>query len=102
MKSLAPGLEARPFGNTLYYVKGIKAIPPGDHQVRMEFAYDGGGLGQGGTATIYIDGEPAGQGRIEQTEAFRFSADETLDVGNEFGSPVTIDYDTGPFNGKAH
>ena len=45
----------------------------------MEFAYDGGGLGKGGTATIYIDGEPAGQGRIEQTEAFLFSADDSPD-----------------------
>ena len=55
----------------------------------MEFAYDGGGLGKGGTITLYIDGEAAGDGRIEQTEAFLFSADETCDVGNEFGSPVT-------------
>ena len=35
----------------------------------MEFAYDGGGLGKGGTATLYIDGDPAGEGRIDQTEA---------------------------------
>ena len=45
------------FGLERYYVKGTRAIPPGDHQVRLEFAYDGGGLGKGGTATIYIDGE---------------------------------------------
>ena len=25
------------------------AVPPGEHQVRVEFAYDGGGLGKGGT-----------------------------------------------------
>jgi arylsulfatase len=90
------------FGLERYYVKGTKAIPPGDHQVRMEFAYDGGGLGKGGTATIYIDGEAAGEGHIEQTEAFLFSADETMDVGNEFGSPVTTDYSTRKFNGKVH
>jgi hypothetical protein len=68
----------------------------------LEFAYNGGGLGKGGTATLFIDGEPAGEGRIEQTEAFLFSADETLDVGNEYGSPVTDGYDTRPFNGKVH
>ena len=90
------------FGLERYYVEGTKPIPPGDHQVRLEFAYDGGGLGKGGTATLFIDGEPAGEGRIEQTEAFLFSADETLDVGNEYGSPVTDDYDTRPFNGKVH
>ena len=58
----------------------------------MEFAYDGGGLGKGGTVTLYIDGDAVGEGRVEQTEAFLFSADETCDVGNEFGSPVTTDY----------
>ena len=28
----------------------------GTHQVRMEFAYDGGGVGKGGTVTVYLDG----------------------------------------------
>ena len=28
-------------------VEGDRVLTPGDHQVRMEFAYDGGGLGQG-------------------------------------------------------
>jgi len=70
--------------------------------VRAEFAYDGGGLGKGGTLTLYIDGQPAGQGRIEQTEAFFFSADETLDLGNEFGSPVTTDYSVRKFNGEVN
>ncbi len=66
----------------------------------MEFAYDGGGLGKGGTATLYIDGKSVGTGRIERTEAFLFSADETLDVGNEYGSPVTKDYGARKFNGR--
>ena len=30
-------------------VEGDRVLTPGDHQVRMEFAYDGGGLGKGGT-----------------------------------------------------
>ena len=45
------------FGLERYYVEGTSKIPPGTHQVRMEFAYDGGGLGKGGTVTLYIDGE---------------------------------------------
>src|SRR5262245_64528218 len=32
------------FGLERYYARGTEAIPPGDHQVRMEFAYDGGGV----------------------------------------------------------
>ena len=68
--------------------------------MRLEFAYDGGGVGKGGTATIYIDGVAAGEGRIDQTEAFLFSADETCDVGDEYGSPVTTDYGVKKFNGE--
>jgi arylsulfatase len=80
------------FGLDRYTVEGTTAVSPGKHQVRMEFEYDGGGIGKGGTVTLFIDGQPVGEGRVEQTEPFVFSADETCDVGNEFGSPVTYDY----------
>ena len=33
-------------------VTTAEPLPPGDHQVRVEFAYDGDGLGKGGVATI--------------------------------------------------
>jgi arylsulfatase len=88
------------FGLERYYAEATEKIPPGEHQVRMEFTYDGGGVGKGGTATIYLDGNAIGEGRIEQTEAFLFSADETCDVGDEFGSPVTTDYSTKKFTGE--
>ena len=58
----------------------------------MEFGYDGGGIGKGGTVTLFIDGSQTADGRVDQTVAFVFSADETLDIGDEFGSPVTPDY----------
>jgi hypothetical protein len=58
----------------------------------MEFAYDGGGVAKGGTVTLYVDGEPVGEGRIEATMPFLFSFDETLDVGSDVGTPVTDDY----------
>ncbi|MGC1987733.1 MAG: arylsulfatase, partial [Candidatus Acidiferrales bacterium] len=32
------------------YAESSSPLPSGQHQVRMEFAYDGGGLGKGGTA----------------------------------------------------
>ncbi|MFZ0041303.1 MAG: arylsulfatase [Solirubrobacteraceae bacterium] len=80
------------FGLERYYVRGGQPLPAGTHQVRMEFDYDGGGLAKGGTATLYTDGEPIGSGRIEKTEPILFSADETCDVGAEYGSPVSEDY----------
>lgn len=77
-------------------------IPQGKHQVRMEFAYDGGGLAKGGNVTLYYDGKEAGKGRVAATQAMVFSADETTDIGYESGTPVSPDYtvETSKFNGK--
>ncbi len=92
------------YGVHRYTVAGTATIPAGTHQVRMEFAYDGGGLAKGGTVTLYVDGQMAGEGRVEQTEPMVFSADETCDVGFEAGSPVTDDYPTagGTFSGEVN
>jgi len=68
------------------------AIPAGGHQVRMEFAYDGGGLAKGGNVTLYYDGDKVGSGRVGLTQAMVFSADETTDIGYESGTTVTSDY----------
>ena len=57
------------------------AIPAGSHQVRMEFAYDGGGLAKGGGVSLYYDGDQVGTGRVELTQPMVFSADETTDIG---------------------
>jgi arylsulfatase len=64
----------------------------------MEFAYDGGGLAKGGTATLYVDGSAVGEGRIAGTEPMIFSGDETTDVGGDGGTPVSDDY--GPKDSK--
>jgi arylsulfatase len=85
-----------------FTVEADAAIPEGSHQVRAEFAYDGGGLAKGGTVTLYHDGQAAGSGRVEATEPMIFSADETTDIGYESGTTVTSDYTTGSsrFTGK--
>ena len=67
-------------------------IPPGKHQVRVEFKYDGGGLGKGGTASLFIDGKKDGDVKIATTAAMVFSADDGLDVGEDTGAPVSPDY----------
>ena len=59
--------------------------------MRAEFAYDGGGLGKGGTATLYVDGAKVGEGRVDATVPMLFSADETTDVGSDSGTPVSDD-----------
>ena len=79
-------------------------IPAGSHQVRMEFAYDGGGLAKGGEVTLYYDGQPVGSGRVAATQPMVFSADETTDIGHETGTTVTSDYSprSSRFTGKIH
>jgi arylsulfatase A-like enzyme len=75
-----------------FYAESATALTPGEHQVRMEFAYDGGGLGKGGTASLYVDGKKVGEGKIAATAAMIFSADDGCDVGMDTGSPVSPDY----------
>lgn len=79
-------------------------VPEGTHQVRMEFAYDGGGLGKGGDVSLYHDGEQVGSGRVDATQAMIFSADETTDIGYESGTTVSSEYDatSSRFTGKIH
>jgi arylsulfatase A-like enzyme len=90
------------FGMQRFEAEAESPVPPGKHQVRMEFAYDGGGLGKGGMATLYVDGENVGEGRLEHTIPMLFSADETADVGCDTGTTVSDDYtsETSRFTGE--
>ena len=65
-------------------------IPAGKTQVRMEFAYDGGGIGKGGTVTLYYDGKEVGKGRVEQTQAIR------LLRGRDHGHRLRVRHDRQP------
>jgi arylsulfatase len=68
----------------------------------MEFGYDGGGLGKGGSIELYVDGNKVAEGRVDATVPMVFSGDETTDVGSDSATPVSDDY--GPrdsrFSGK--
>jgi arylsulfatase A-like enzyme len=77
-------------------------IPAGRVTVRMEFAYDGGGVGKGGVVTLLAGGRKVGEGRIARTEPFGFSAEDGTDVGVDEGTPVVEDYQprSGRFTGR--
>ncbi len=85
-----------------FYVEATSPLPAGEHQVRMEFAYAGGGLGKGGKVTLYTDGKNVGEGVVPMTLAMIFSADDGLDIGDDSGSPVSEDYGSSgnAFNGR--
>ncbi len=79
-----------------YNIAARNALKPGRHNIVLDFKYDGGGLGRGGTATLFVDGKRAAQGRVEHTIPGRMSLDETFDVGADTGTPVSLSYDV-PF-----
>lgn len=85
-----------------YTIAADKPLPAGKVTIKYEFAYDGGGLGKGGNGTLLVNGEKVAEGRIGNTNAFIFSADETADVGADEATPVTEDYKEGDnkFTGK--
>ena len=89
------------FGLQRFTTESAAPLPAGKHQVRMEFAYAGGGLAKGGSVTLFVDGRKVGEGQVAATQPMIFSTDETCDVGRETGSAVSDDYsaETSRFNG---
>ncbi len=90
------------FGLQQFKVAGPDVVPTGEHQVRMEFTYDGGGLGKGGAVRLYVDGSQVSEGRVDATVPMLFSADETTDIGSDSATPVSDDYGPkdSPFTGR--
>ncbi|QIK64177.1 arylsulfatase [Leucobacter viscericola] len=84
------------------YTRSETTLSAGEHQLRVHFQYDGGGLGKGGSVTLYDGDVELGTGRVSRTLPFFFSMDETVDIGSDLASPVSSDY--GPtgneFTGK--
>jgi arylsulfatase len=88
VKNGVPAYDYNFLGMQRTSVVASKPLAPGKATIRFDFAYDGGGLGKGGTGRLFVNNEQVGQGRIEHTQAMIFSADETADVGIDLGTPV--------------
>jgi arylsulfatase len=86
------------FDSERYTIEADHPLPSGEIEVQYQFAFDGGKPGAGGTGALLVNGEQVGQGRIDKTVPFIFSADETMDIGRDTASPVTDDYPSGDAN----
>ena len=75
-----------------YTITSSEPLPKGKCTIRFDFAYDGGGTGKGGTGTLSVNGKKVGEGRIEKTVPVYFSTDDTFDVGEDWGTPVSPTY----------
>jgi arylsulfatase A-like enzyme len=103
MKDGKPTYTYNFLGLTRYTVTAPQALPPGPVTVTLDFAYDGGGAGKGGQATLSVNGKQVAEGRVERTQPNIFSADETADVGIDNQTPVAEGIGIGPetrFTGK--
>ena len=89
-----------------FTVASDSTVPAGAATIVLDFAYDGGGLGKGGMATLSVNGKAVAEGRVEKTQPLIFSADETADVGLDNQTPVAegigIGRDETRFTGKIH
>jgi len=77
-------------------------IPAGKHELKVVFEYKGGKkFGMNGTATLYVDGNKVGKGEIEKTTPFKYSMDESQDIGEDGGTGVDNNYEPPfKFSGK--
>ena len=73
-------------------VRADEPLPPGRHELRMHFAYDGGGLAKGGEVTLSAGDEVLGKGRVTATMPMTISVDESVDIGCDIASPVSSEY----------
>jgi arylsulfatase len=95
IKDGKPVFEYNYMAHERYKVASSETLSPGLVRIRVDFTYDGGGIGKGGTAILLVNDKTVGEGRIAKSVPGRFGP-ETFDVGMDNGSPVSEDYQS-PF-----
>jgi arylsulfatase A-like enzyme len=88
MKDGKPAYTYNYFGLERYTISSPTAISSEKAEIKMEYTYDGGGLGKGGVVKIFVDGNMVAEGRVEKSVPAVFSADETADVGRDDATQV--------------
>ena len=90
------------FEESRYKVVSDKPLPAGHHIVSAEVRVDKEGApGGGGEVTLRLGETVIGKGRFDKQVPFRFTVQETMDVGCDTVTPVSDDYASPyPFNGE--
>ncbi|TWT73722.1 Arylsulfatase [Posidoniimonas polymericola] len=79
-----------------YAAESAEPLTAGRHTIKVVTQIDG--PGQPGTVRLLVDGQEVGSTKLARTVPAAFSASETLDVGVDLGSTVSLDYfDRRPF-----
>jgi arylsulfatase len=84
-----------------YLVSSTETIPPGHRVLSAEIKVDKEGkFGTGGTVTLRLGEKVIGKGRFERQVPYRFTVNETFDIGCDMVSPVSEMYESPfPFTG---
>jgi hypothetical protein len=82
--------------------QGKEALTPGKHTLVFDWAYDGPGMGKGGTGTLKVDDQFIDTHPMSRSLGIVLPWTETFDVGIDTGTPVDdSDYQVPfRFNGK--
>jgi arylsulfatase len=88
VKDGKPAYDYNVLGLQRFTIASTQSLTPGKATLELDFAYDGGGMGKGGTGTLSVNGQKVATGRIERTQPLLFSVDDTADVGIDLGTPV--------------
>jgi len=75
-------------------------LPIGPVKVGLRFDYDGGGLGKGGSATLFVNGKSVGAIHVPRTAPVAFTWYESFDVGLDAGTAVGDYASPFPFQGE--
>ena len=81
-------------GQKRYRIESTEPLPLGNVTLAARFEYEGGAndLGKGGKVTLTANGKTIGTGQIEKTAPFRYSLDESQDIGMDEGTAVDFSY----------
>jgi len=85
------------FLNKRTYIRSTKEVPTGK-KVTLRYQFEKNAqekLGAGGIGRLYIDGNKVGEGQIQRTIKYRYSLDESFDIGRDSASPVSEEYKGG-------
>jgi hypothetical protein len=79
------------------YIRSTKEVPVGE-KVKLRYEFEKTGqerFGAGGIGRLYINNDKVGEGQIPHTSKFRYSLDESFDIGRDSASPVSEEYKAG-------
>lgn len=76
-----------------YRAVSAEKLRPGRHVLRADIEYRGPGMGKSAVCRLLVDGRQVAQTVIERTIPLRFSLDETMDIGEDTGTPVLEEYE---------